>query len=335
VSKRRNLELNLGRVCNNRCVICLDLTAPQESRRWLPLERAAAELERARAEGTTSVGLLGGEPTAHPHVLDIVARARELGFSRVALSTNALKLEDAALARALVDAGATRFTVSVHAHTAADEDHISGREGNFVRKQRAIAHLVELRRGGLLPDNVSLNAVLTTRLVGAMAEFAVHYRRMGVRDIRFNMIRTDPCPGVASDLTPRLAELAPAILRTVAVNARALRMDLSWGDLPLCVWPWEILAETRLARAVIGELRDLETWVAVFRAPADATRDASRFRWTERKRDALKVQPDLPCGRCAAAPACEGLWRSYNELFGAGELAPIRPLPRWIEEVLA
>jgi len=330
----RNLELNLGRACNNRCVICLDLTAPRESRRWLPLQRAEAELERARREGTTSVGLLGGEPTAHPQVLEIVARARALGFTRVALSTNALKIDDMALARALVEAGATRFTVSAHAHTAADEVYLSGRAGNFARKQRALANLVQLRREGLLPDNVSVNAVLTTRIAGAMAGFALHFRRLGVRDVRFNLIRTDPCPDVAEELTPRLADLGPAILRTLAVNARGLRMDISWGDLPLCTWPWEVLAEPRLARAAIGELRDLETWVAVFRAPRDAEQDASRFRWTERKRNALKVQPAPPCDRCGAALACEGVWRSYHELFGADELSPVRPLPAWLEEVL-
>jgi len=69
---RRNLELNLGKVCNNRCILCLDANAPRESRHFVPLERAVEELERGRADGADAVGLLGGEPTIHPAILDIV-----------------------------------------------------------------------------------------------------------------------------------------------------------------------------------------------------------------------------------------------------------------------
>ncbi|MBW2262673.1 MAG: radical SAM protein, partial [Deltaproteobacteria bacterium] len=112
----RNLELNLGKLCNNRCIFCLDGSAPRESRKWVPARRAAGELERARQEGTTSLGLLGGEPTAHPEILEIVGMAKELGFQRIALTSNGLKLSNPGLSRALVEAGVTRFSLSVHAH---------------------------------------------------------------------------------------------------------------------------------------------------------------------------------------------------------------------------
>jgi MoaA/NifB/PqqE/SkfB family radical SAM enzyme len=324
MSGTRNLELNLGKLCNNRCIFCLDGRAPKESRRWVPADRAFAELERAREEGTTSLGLLGGEPTVHPEILRIVARARELGFERIALTSNGLRLSSPDLCRELVEAGVTRFSLSVHAHTAADEDYLTGRKGNFDRKVRGIENLVALRDEGFLPHNVSLNAVISTRIHRSMPEYASFYRRLGIGDVRFNMIRTDACPDRGEELTPRFRELTPEILRAVAFNESRLHMHMSFGDLPLCVFPWEILDNAPLAARVVGEARDLETWVAVFTAPRDLDTEADRFNWTAKKRSALKLQPGDPCGRCARSDACEGVWRSYHGLFGSAELQPLR-----------
>jgi MoaA/NifB/PqqE/SkfB family radical SAM enzyme len=319
----RNLELNLGRACNNRCIFCLDGTAPREAKRWLPVDRALAELERARSEGARSVGLLGGEPTAHPKILELARKARELGFERIALATNGLKLADADFCRSLVEAGVTRFSISVHSHVEEDEDYLTGRKGNYEKKMGGIRNLEALRSEGFLPHNVSLNAVITTRLYRSMPEYAAHYGRLGVSDVRFNMIRTDACPDRAVELTPRLGDLTPEILRAVAVNEARLKMHMSFGDLPLCAFPWEILENHDLASRVVGEARDLDTWVAVFSAPKDASLDPDRFKWTERKRDALKLQPEEVCSRCRLAAICEGLWRSYHDLFGSGELRAI------------
>jgi MoaA/NifB/PqqE/SkfB family radical SAM enzyme len=327
---RRNLELNLGKVCNNRCILCLDARAPRESRRWVPVERAAEELERGRADGADSLGLLGGEPTAHPSILEIVALATELGYARIAISTNAIKLSDRPFAEALVRAGVTRFSVSIHGHNPELEDRISGRDGNFVRKLAAIRNLVRLRQDGLLPDNVSLNPVLTAPLVGAVPELAAAFSRLGIRDVRYNFVRTDPCPELALELTPRLPDVTAEIARAVVVNTHHLHMDLSFGDLPLCAYPWEILSRRELARQVIGEARDLDTHVAVFVAPEDDRCEASRFRWSDRKRDALKIQPSDPCDRCRLRGACEGIWRSYVDTLGTVGLSPINHVPGWL-----
>jgi len=229
-----------------------------------------------------------------------------------------------------VRAGVTRFSVSIHGHTPEIEDRISGKKGNFQRKVLAIRNLVRLRDDGLLPDNVSLNPVLTRPLLGAVPEFAAACRKLGIHDIRYNFVRTDPCPELAVELTPELTAVTREILRTVVVNTHHLRMDLSFGDLPLCVYPWEILSNHDLASTVIGEARDLDTWVAVFVAPQDDTCDASRFHWTDRKRNALKTQPSPPCDRCKLSEPCEGIWRSYVETRGTAGLSSVNLVPSWL-----
>ncbi len=331
MSGPRNLELNLGKLCNNRCVFCLDGRAPDAARRWVPHERALDELRRARDEGAVALGLLGGEPTAHPRILELVSAAREMGFRRISLSTNALKLADKAFANALVERGVTRFSVSIHDHRAEVEDELTGRPGNFERKLTALAHLRRLRSEGRLPDNVSINPVIHIHNVDQLAELVAFFAGRGIRDVRFNLIRTDACPELGETLTPRLASVTRGVTRAVALTLRSRgSLQVSFGDLPLCAYPWEVLSRPALAREVVGEARDLETWVAVFQAPLDRSRDASRFRWVDRKRDALKIRPQDPCDSCGIRDGCEGVWRSYVDVHGAGDLEPPRgAIPRW------
>ncbi len=320
--KERNLELNLGKVCNNRCIFCLDRNAGKSARKWLPLERAIREIESARREGVESIGLLGGEPTAHPRILEIATAARDAGFTRIALASNGLKLADADFARRLINSGVTRITISIHGHNAAIEDFLSGRQGNFAKKTKAIANLLELRRQGHLKHNVSLNAVLNRYNFRKMPAFGAFFKKMGITDVRFNLIRTDSCMERGKEFTPTLSELAPWIFKTILANERLLRMEISFGDIPLCVYPAEVLLHPKLAGTYIGEIRDLDTACAVFLSPADFSVDAQRFRWSDKKRTMLKIR-SRECRLCQAAAICEGLWRSYAQLYGTAELKTI------------
>jgi MoaA/NifB/PqqE/SkfB family radical SAM enzyme len=321
--KDRNLELNLGKVCNNRCIFCLDGNAPRAARKWLPVRRARTEIEAARKDGVESLGLLGGEPTAHPRILEIVSAARESGFKRIALASNGLKLADADFAAALVESGVTRVGISIHGHRAEIEDFLSGRKGNFDKKVRAIKNLLSLHRAGRLPHNVSLNAVLTRYTFRRMAPFCAFFKKMGIGDVRFNMIRTDACMERGRELMPRIGELASEIAKMIAVNERRLMMEVSFGDVPLCIYPLEVLRSRRLASRYVGEIRDLDTSCAVFLSPADELVEVQRFQWDEKKRRVLKVQAGA-CRDCRLSSLCEGLWRSYVELYGTDELEAVR-----------
>lgn len=321
--KEKNIELNLGKVCNNRCIFCLDRRAPKSAKKWLPVKRAREELERAREEGIESLGLLGGEPTAHPRILEIVRMAKELGFQRIALASNGLKLSKKEFTESLVFSGVTRVGISIHGHNPRIEDFLSGRKGNFKKKVQAIENLLELFHRGMLPHNVSLNAVLNRYNFKRMAPFCAFFKKIGINDTRFNMIRTDSCMERGEELTPKLTELAAEIEKIVLVNERVLRMEISFGDVPLCIYPFDILCSKRYAAKYVGEIRDLDTSCAVFLSPADLSVEAQRFKWNEKKREILKVQTEQ-CRSCTALNVCEGIWRSYTELYGTDEIKAIR-----------
>ncbi len=71
----RQVEIQLGHMCNNRCVFCVSgqRTAMREALP-MPLAPIEARIEAAYEAGHRKITLLGGEPTLQPHFLSAVRR---------------------------------------------------------------------------------------------------------------------------------------------------------------------------------------------------------------------------------------------------------------------
>jgi len=53
---RKNVEINIGKACNNRCVFCIDGLPKREDRTYMDYEAMKSELSRWYGEGHRSVG---------------------------------------------------------------------------------------------------------------------------------------------------------------------------------------------------------------------------------------------------------------------------------------
>ncbi|MBK9365917.1 MAG: radical SAM protein [Deltaproteobacteria bacterium] len=135
---RKNIELNVGKACNNRCVFCLDGLPKQEDRSYMPLPAMKAEISRWYESGHRSLGFLGGEPTTCPWLPEAISHARDIGFTRITIATNATKLRLEHYLERLLTAGLTRVTVSMHGHTGPLEDKLTRVPGNFEKKVAAL-----------------------------------------------------------------------------------------------------------------------------------------------------------------------------------------------------
>ena len=115
--------------CNLPCPVCL--ADCRSDGRDLPLPVIRAALEKLiQTEGTvTPLQLGGGEPTLHPHLLDIVRLTRTLGFSKIEIETNALLLAGRpALAEQLRTAGLTGVYLQMDGLQADVYEFIRGRD---------------------------------------------------------------------------------------------------------------------------------------------------------------------------------------------------------------
>ena len=321
---RKNVEINLGKACNNRCVFCLDGMPKREDRSYLPWESLKSEMERWAEAGHRSLGFLGGEPTTYPKLPRAVAYARDLGFTRIAIATNATKLRLTHFTDDLLEAGLTRITVSMHGHTAELEDRLTRVPGNFEKKCVALRYLKDKQEKGYLRDGLSVNIVLngwnTPHLIPMMRFF---YEDIGLDDLRVNFVRPEGYAEGSTDLTPRYPKAVPVVMKAVVLNERHFHKTFTFGGFPLCVLPKSFVSSEALKRKYLGEYRDLSTDCSV---RADGGDDGisefeggrSRFNWQDRKRYDLKGHPKA-CDSCAALPVCEGVWGGYLSIYGDAE----------------
>jgi len=322
---RKNLELNVGMACNNACVFCVSgMPEGNDSRRWLPLEKAKREIKVAYDDGCRSLGFLGGEPTIWPELLPATEYARGLGFTRIAVCSNGMKYEDPAFVAKLVDAGVTRFAVSVHSHLPEIEFALTKVPNALDRKLAGLRNLLAQKAAGRLPDNVSINPVLNKKTYAHIVDFLEFYAGFGVDDIRFNFIRPEGKAevehDVAEEIVPTFTEVAPFIRRAVVANERRFRIHVTFGEMPICGLPASLRKTPELLHRYVGEFQDLVTNVALFAAPRrDEGRDGlDRFSWQGRKRTMLKREVAV-CESCKLQGVCFGVGRGYVKMYGDRE----------------
>jgi molybdenum cofactor biosynthesis enzyme MoaA len=290
-SDMRVLRLTLA--CNQRCVFCpTDETSEHVIHD--PLKRLK-RLARWRRVGVTRLSLSGGEPTLDPQLPALIRFASRLGFRDIEIVTNGLRLADAEATRALVSAGLTQATVSLHAHDAKRSDDLTaGRHGDFARTVAALDHLARSAK-----VRVYVNHVVTGENLAALPDFVrfVH-ERWGAR---FNVTFASMTPLFRAldqiELLPRLDALRPPLIEALDLGA-ALGMSLevlSRPGIPPCVLAPDHLRYSDLTR--VGDQTVAE----------------------DRRK---KVRPER-CARCRFAASCAGVWRVYAERYGLDELRPV------------
>ncbi len=328
--RRKNVEINVGKICNNKCVFCLDGMPATELRRYMPWPDMQAEIRRWYEAGNRSLGFLGGEPTTYPWIVDAVRLGKELGYSRITIATNGTKLFRHDFAERLLDAGLTRVTMSCHGHTAALEDKITGVPGNFDKKASALRFLVEKRDRGLLRDNVSVNIVVNGWNYKYLPSMLKYFYSLGLDDVRANFVRAEGFAWEDQSVVPRYTEVVPYVVKAVLLNEFRYKRTFTLGSFPLCTLPLALVGSRSMAQRYLGEFRDLDTDCSIRTATSEGFADGvaqveggrARFNWQERKRSDLKRQV-ATCDHCSYNHVCEGVWKEYLQIHGESELRAI------------
>ncbi|KAB8143802.1 GTP 3',8-cyclase MoaA [Chloroflexia bacterium SDU3-3] len=152
------LRISLTDRCNMRCVYCM----PEHGMRFTPRpelltsDELLVVVRAAVAAGFRKVRLTGGEPSLRPDLVDLVSAIRQAGIEHIAMTTNALRLQQQA--RALKQAGLDRVNISIDSLDAQKFRQIT--RGGSLEKVWAGIH--EAVAAGLFP--IKLNTVVVRGL---------------------------------------------------------------------------------------------------------------------------------------------------------------------------
>ena len=293
---KRWLELALDYRCNLRCVGC---HACEDDGERLNGEDAARLLREGRARGMTALWIGGGEPTLREDLFSIVKTARSLGYERVLVQTNGMRLAYAAYADALVAAGITEVSFNVKSAKAEVHDRMSRGE--------AFAHLVDgVRAMSARGVAVTADVLLARSTIGELDATVSFFAGLGVRRfVLWLLSAADVADAEVSAEVPRFAEIAPHLSRAVAA-ARAAGVAIESLHTPPCVLPPELRAifapASGLGLVVVGpDGRPFALEESPFEGGADVA----------------------ACASCTHRARCGGPRADYLRLHGEAEFSAV------------
>jgi len=294
-----------GYRCNNRCRFCID--SEKRSLPEKPTERILREILQARDSGTTYLEVIGGEATIRPDIFQIVAFARQRGFTTILMATNGRMYAYRPFAQRIVEAGITDVVFSIHGPNAPVHDGLTQAPGSFEQLLRGIENLRSLgfRRIGSNTTIVRPNV----RHLPAIGELLA---RLDIVSAEF--IFVDPNYGGAFQdfvrLVPRISRAAPFIRRCLDVGRAKGGRDWTIRYVPLCYFQGY--------EEQISELREVRTFHTEHLAPDFENRDV------EGSRRRIGRAKTGRCSGCLRYDKCEGIWVEYLRRYGDRELIPIR-----------
>ena len=303
----RQIEIQLGHMCNNRCVFCVSgqRTARGEAGP-MPIAPALARIRQARELGHRKITLLGGEPTLQPGFLEIVQSTVDLGFEEIVLFTNGAKTARAEFLDAIRATGG-RFTwrISIQGATRESHERTTKKPGSFGRIVRTLEHLAE--RG----ERITVNMCVVTSNYEDVDRFPELLMAHGAQQLHLDMMRPlDAGERTEEELRatiPRYSELAAPFRRMVAGFPDDF--DVNVGNLPYCVAP------------------DISPWIhhdgehtETIAIDNDDQLSKPWNKYLVKRRDKLKPES---CRRCVLHDRCSGVFETYARFHGVEELAPI------------
>ncbi len=294
-----------GFSCNNDCVMCS--TKPKSN--YYP-DRTSEEVKKDLIAGLKmgyeKVEFTGGEPTIRPDILNLIKKAKDLGYGEVAISTNGRMLSYDTFCKKAVENGLNRVTFTLSAHNNKLGEAISRTPNAFKQTIKGIKNIVAC------PDvRVSVNTVPIKINYTYLSEIGKLISSLGVEF--WNILDLIP-DGYGKDFYKRLSvkmtdlSLAVNSLEKIIKNFKLV----TFFDFPLCVFSQKFRNRSYTnfitARGRVG----IEKQVGY--KPERFKKSDKNF-YEDIHKERVKI-----CKNCKFSKVCGGVWKNYIDLYGEQEI---------------
>lgn len=294
--------------CNLACDFCTimadvdraDGVAATLRARSLTAAKVVDAMKRDRARGYDAIAFTGGEPTLRSDLLPLVRKARELGFTSIKLQTNGLVFASAVNLERAIDAGVTRWHLSIHAHREAEYDAIVRTTARYAAM---LASLDAMVARGLDPI---VDVLISRRTLPELVSCIAWLADRGVRRVDLWMVSLTDANRASVEQLPSYDEVEPVVHEALAL-ARERGLEARSLHLPRCVLGGDHAHAHDPGRAIEHDGR-----VHVLSPNDDFELVASKLT------PQIKV---AACEGCVHDAICPGLRADYLDVFGDREIA--------------
>lgn len=165
--------ISITNACNFSCAVCgVNAVSSDSNPVYLSADEIYHRAETVKKNGGRILHLIGGEPTLHPDILDIVERLSGMGFSTGVVTNGYLLGKDKGLALKLKERGLTRVCMQFDS---LDRDTLDKlKRGYLDEKRRAIDNVIQ---AGLW---LGLNCTTTKHNLYEIGELLAHGLELGI-----------------------------------------------------------------------------------------------------------------------------------------------------------
>lgn len=288
----KRIELVLWFKCNTRCAFCV--VDAQTARQSFDTADAIASLQDFRRDGAVEVDFGGGEPTLRADLPELARRAKALGYRRVGVKSNGLRLCYPDFVERLMETGVERFAVPIWGDGPEIHDRLCRTPGAFERLEMGVKNVLDLGA------ELSVDVLLTRATVPRLTEIVERFSALGVKRFSAWLFCLFGSGGALPGLMPTLTDAGRAFA-SAAESAAGRGVRLSTSQIPPCfLGP---------AAGLYENVADLE--LEIVTPGGSFLAETSPF-------EAGRKTPH--CRGCARRARCAGIRPEYLQRFGDREI---------------
>lgn len=306
----RLLYFNINYACNNNCMLCAAGSRQARARRKEIEASIVSKILDERNTGTGDIVVVnGGEPTVHPEIISILKDASNRG-SFVYLFSNGLKFSEMDFASAVVEAGVNRIAIPIYSHTAKTHDFLTRHKGSFADTMGGIKNLFSIKEQKREPLEIELKTFVSIANVNHLPYIVKMIVQKFPQTDYFLLSSMYVSEAVFSSvyaMIPMLSKCASVLSQSIDIAVGG-GLDVCLYYIPLCV------LKDRKYAPLCNKDR--------YRSDKDPDLyfDSSVPQGIRLDTDSAKGES---CSTCSFDSSCDGIWRSYADKFGFGDLCPI------------
>jgi MoaA/NifB/PqqE/SkfB family radical SAM enzyme len=312
---QEHVEIQLGHLCNNRCVFCVSGQLSEQKRAGqIPAEGAIERLERAHRNGARRVTLLGGEPTLQRSFFEVLHATQRLGFEEVTIFTNGVMVSKDKFLAKVMDVGEFTWRFSLQGADRESHDAVTVNPGSFDRITKAMRSLKQMGQ------RVTTNLCVTSVNVASLPHYPAIVQELGIEDVHLDMVRPLDAGERTEDYLTSILPPYPVVATYVEemLDRFPPGAEAHVGNLPYCLLP-------ERAHHIFHDGVNTITFAANGRNGLDDGWD--KYETKRRDKDHHQV-----CEGCAFKSSCNGLFDSYVESHGLAGIKAISVETLWAQE---
>ncbi len=269
----------IGYNCNNNCVFCSEADEYLENLKLKTLDQIKKEIVQARGKYDI-VNFMGREPTLRDDFIDILEFTAGLGFGQVGMTTNGRMFAYQKFARRVLKTGINQIGISLAGATPRTHDKITQVPGSFEQTLKGIMNIIAFKKPEM---SLLINIPLARLNYFELDKMIGLLKNLGVKEINILFIAPLSKRSRSREIVMGMKELGGYVFKIIK-----LYLD--------------------------GSIK----FLLVEFLPCSLPEEAQKYFFPCLEKNPEKVRIPL-CEKCQYQKNCDGVLRSYIDLYGNKE----------------